>query len=169
QPVGGAPDHLERGGRLDRSFGEQLGVAADRGQRRAEVVRHARLELNLAAVEIAKLSDEMPLPVQQAPKLELPSGEPAQLLERLELVRFELSRLRIEDADGAERPAGRGVDGRAGIEPDARISDDVGVVAEALVAGGVVDDHHAVRRDDRVRAERKLAWRVVAVHSEDGL
>lgn len=61
------------------------------------------------------------------------------ILEVLDLMRTERSRLVIDDAESADRSAISSLDGMSGVEADAGVSRHQGVVVKSLVFGGVLD------------------------------
>jgi hypothetical protein len=79
--------------------------------------------------------------------------------QRVQLLRGQLARDAVDDAERAQRVAVFGDERRARVEADAGIGGDERVVAEALVAPRVRDDEQA-GLPDGVRAEGRLARRL---------
>ena len=80
--------------------------------------------------------------------------EGGDVLQQRLVVGGELAVLGVEDTHRADGVSVHRRDRCPGVEPDVRIRGDERVLGEPRVEVRIVDHHHVVGRDDRVRAER---------------
>ena len=134
---------------------------------------------DLVALEILQRPrQQLPLdlrgPVDVVRALEFALGPLRQLDERLELLRVEVSRDEVVEAERAHRVAGGPVQRVPGVEADAPIPADAGDLREFRVRGGVLDDQRGrvgltVRACDGGATHRLLAGDDGQVKAVDGL
>jgi hypothetical protein len=105
------------------------------------------------ALGVAQLADGGFLREERAAEIEGVDDVPAQHAQRAGLVRGQLARRAVDDAERTERVPFRVDQRRAGVEADARRADDIGVVGEPGVARRIRHDEKLVVGTDGVRAE----------------
>src|SRR6476646_4064864 len=103
-----------------------------------------------------------------APEVELREHEPAQRLQRFLLLRSKFAGPLINHTECSECIAVFIDQRSAGVEANARIGDDQGIVAEALVLQCVGYDHH-IRLLDGYGAQRYLTRRFGSSDADLGL
>jgi len=131
-------------------------------------LREFVLEPVLRERKFALGPQQLVLDLDQVGHLELVLGDLAELPESPQLGVIELARLGVGDAERADFESARPAEGTAGIEANAGLIHHQGVVAKALVDGGV-GDHQRLVLEDGVATERDVATGLVHRQAALGL